>query len=270
MIHINPQTQINLDSIKRQVPHALIISGQVGVGLSEIARTLGHQLRVILPEKNETVDLEKGIISVDIIRRLYDLTKTKTTTPRFIVIDYAERMATQAQNAFLKLLEEPPERTHFILLTHDVDSLLPTILSRSQRLDVRPITRPQSEALLDELNVKDQTKRQQLLFIADGLPAELTRLAGDDKAFEARAGIIRDARAYIQGTPYEVLMTAQKYKDNRETVLVLIEDAMKMLRSSLQNEADQRTLRRIDRLVTIYGRVKQNGNIRLQLGSYVV
>src|SRR5690606_41517756 len=66
-----------------------------------------------------------------IIRRLYDLARTKGSK-KYIIIDYAETMAKPAQNAFLKLLEEPNDQIHFILLSHQPQSLLPTIMSRSE------------------------------------------------------------------------------------------------------------------------------------------
>lgn len=55
------------------------------------------------------------------------------------VIVAADRMQPEAANAFLKTLEEPPERTVFLLLTDQPDSILPTIVSRTQRIDL-PLT----------------------------------------------------------------------------------------------------------------------------------
>lgn len=52
------------------------------------------------------------------------------------VISGADRMQPEAANAFLKTLEEPPPKTLFLMLTDQPDSILPTILSRSQRVDL--------------------------------------------------------------------------------------------------------------------------------------
>ena len=59
------------------------------------------------------------------------------------VITGADRMEPEAANAFLKTLEEPPPRTLFLLLTDAPDAILPTIVSRAQRIDL-----PLSEGLL--------------------------------------------------------------------------------------------------------------------------
>lgn len=60
------------------------------------------------------------------------------------IIQGADRMQPAAANAFLKILEEPPPRTMFLLLTDEPDSILPTIISRCQRIDL-----PRDSGLLE-------------------------------------------------------------------------------------------------------------------------
>ena len=52
------------------------------------------------------------------------------------VISGADRMQVEAANAFLKTLEEPPPKTLFLMMTDQPDAMLPTIISRSQRIDL--------------------------------------------------------------------------------------------------------------------------------------
>jgi len=273
-VFINPLTQKKLDILVRDLPQSIIFTGEHGVGLKAVVSYVTDQLHVkpvyILPEKDEKIDLEKGVITVDVIRRLYASTKTIETAKRVIAIDYAERMGVQAQNAFLKLLEEPGVNTHFILLTHSLTKLLPTILSRVQITEVVPITLNQSNELLDSLKVIDVTKRSQLLFIATGLPAALTRLAGDDKAFAARAQVIRDARTYVQGALYDRLKVALAYKDDREGSLTMLVDAMKLLQTSLKSGNNPEQVKLISALLKAHERIEANGNVRLQLASALV
>lgn len=267
----NPATEQQLESYAHDLPGALLITGEEGIGLSAAAGLVSSGLKTVpytvLPEKDEKVDIEKGTITVDSIRHLYVLTKTIEPNGRIIIIDYAERMAKPAQNAFLKLLEEPNEGTHFILLTHQPGLLLPTILSRSQRLDMRPITQGQSEELLDALKIRDERQKSQLLFIASGFPAELTRLVNDKEYFEYRSGIIKDAREYVTGTAYSRLLIAKKYKDNRSQALTLLADAMKLLQKTLVNGGADTSIATITQLEEVYSRIQGNGNIRLQLAS---
>ena len=271
---IHPETAHQIDVLARQKPHALLITGPYGIGLS----TLAHQIvgeseaRVItvLPEKNDKIDLEKGTLTVESIRALYDATRTKLPEGRVIIIDYAERMAPAAQNAFLKLLEEPSEGTRFILLTHQPELLLPTITSRSQRVDARPVTRMQSEELLDALAVTDATKRAQLLFIAEGLPASLINYVENEDLFSSRASLVKDARSYVTGGAYEKLRIAKKYKDSRADALTLIEDSLKLLRRSVAEKGDTASLRTLSRFEILHKRIAEQGNVRLQLSAAVV
>ena len=271
---IHPVSEATLSLLMKDLPQSLLLVGPVGVGLGAtaqyIARQIGDVSFTVLPEKDDKVNIEKGVISVDSIRRLYQQTRSIQTGKRVIVIDYAERMGTSAQNAFLKLLEEPGEGTYFILVTHSPSRLLPTITSRAQLLELRPITRAQSETLLDALKVNDATKRTQLLFMADGLPAELTRLVSDEAYFESRASIVRDARDILQGTTYKKLVVAQKYKDNREAALTLLIDACSILRRSISAKPQEGLIAQIDALLFAHQQIQANGNIRLCLARLVI
>lgn len=272
--YLNPHTQKIIDTAVKRGSHAIILSGPVGIGLATIAANIARQTKqvyyAVLPEKDEKIDLEKGTITIQSIRKLYDLTKTREPNGRLIVIDYAERMGIPAQNAFLKLLEEPVEGTTFLLLTHVVSNFLPTIISRSQHIEVLPIEASQTEALLDDLKVHDPTKRAQLTFIASGKPAELTRLATNDEYFQNRAQIVKDAREFITGSPYTRLKLAALYKSDRTKALTLLDDAARMVQKSLAEGADPQRIKILERIEQLHKRVSEQGNIRLQLSTAAI
>lgn len=271
---IHPTSEATLSLLMRDLPQSLLLTGSVGVGLGTIAKyiakTVGDVSFTVLPEKDEKVNLEKGVISVDSIRKLYSQTRSVQQGKLVIVIDYAERMAPQAQNAFLKLLEEPGKGTHFILVSHAPSRLLPTITSRTQLLELRPITKIQTIEFLDELKIGEGTKRTQLLFMGEGLPAEITRLVKDDEYFDSRSVIVRDARDILQGTTYKKLLVAHKYKDNREGALLLINDACKILRRSISAKPNDGLISQIDDLLFAQQQIQGNGNIRLCLARLVL
>jgi len=271
---IHPVSKTVLDLLIKDLPQSLMITGPVGVGLgtiaSYIAGIVGDTVLIVQPEKDEKVDLAKGVISVDSIRRLYSQTKSIQTGKLVIVIDYAERMGHQAQNAFLKLLEEPRTGIHFILATHTPLSLLPTVRSRVQLLDLKPLTRSQTDAFIYKLPLIDDTKRSQLLFMADGLPAELHRLAHDETYFNDQIAIVRDARDLLQASTYRKLVIAQKYRDNREGALRLLNDAMAILKKSISDHPTSELISQIEGLLMAYQKIKSNGNIRLCLARLVI
>ena len=271
---INPASEQLLLAIIDNLPQSLIITGAPRLGLSTIARYISELLQItpiiILPEKDEKIDIDKGVISVGLMRRLYNDTRTINNSQRIIIIDYAERMTVQSQNAFLKLLEEPSDNLYFILVTHSTAKLLPTILSRLEKLAIKPITTDQSNILIDSLGVTDKTKRSQLLFMADGLPAELTQLMADDEYFNKRQTMVRDAREIIQANLYQKLLLAHKYKDNRNDALLLIADALNILQNTIIKQPKLETIIYIDKLLKTYQRIEANGNIRLCLAQMVI
>ncbi|MEI7689854.1 MAG: AAA family ATPase [Candidatus Saccharibacteria bacterium] len=271
---LNPASEKTILATVANMPQSLLITGDSGVGLSTAAKYIAQLLNikpiVILPEKDEKIDLDRGMITVDIMRRVFDDTRTKNATDRIVIIDYAERMTTQAQNAFLKLLEEPGQGLHFILVSNTAGKLLPTILSRVKKNELKPINTAQTERLLDDLEIKDATKRSQLMFMASGLPAELTRLATDSEYFDQRSTTVRDARELLQGKLYQKLLIAQKYKDNRGLALKLLLDSTKILQHTITANPQIDTIKHIDIILKTYERIDGGGNIRLCLAAMVV
>jgi len=69
---------------------------------------------------------------------------------RFVIISDAQTMNPEAGNAILKLLEEPPDRTIFILIATQASTLLPTIASRCQHVHFNPVPRKELQRLLLE------------------------------------------------------------------------------------------------------------------------
>jgi len=97
---------------------------------------------------------------------------------RAVVIDAADEMNSNAANAVLKVLEEPPRRALLFLVAHNPDRLLPTIRSRCRRLDLRPLTRQQVTALMGryrpDLKANDV---EALAVLADGSIGRALELA---------------------------------------------------------------------------------------------
>ena len=79
-------------------------------------------------------------IKISAIRDIYQsiISKPNEAKMRAVLIEDAESMNEQAQNAFLKMLEEPPANTFFILIANNINSLLATIVSRCRSIRLQP------------------------------------------------------------------------------------------------------------------------------------
>ncbi len=111
------------------------------------------------PDIIKVVHEKPNVISVDDIRSQVNSTvyvKPYADKRKIYIINEAEKMNPQAQNALLKTLEEPPEYVVIILLTSNMDELLPTILSRCVLLSMRPVRdRDVRKFLMEEEHIPD-------------------------------------------------------------------------------------------------------------------
>lgn len=162
-----------------KVSHAYIISGERNSGKEFIAKIFAAALQC---EKQGTdpcgechsckqagsgnhpdiihVTHEKpGTIGVEDIRRQInqDVSIKPYSSPRKVyIINEGEGMTPQAQNALLKTLEEPPEYAVILILTTNVDALLPTVLSRCVVMHMKPVQDAKvKKFLMEELQIPD-------------------------------------------------------------------------------------------------------------------
>lgn len=89
----------------------------------------------VVHEKPNTIGVEdiRGQINNDVMIKPYSGPK------KIYILNEGEKMTVQAQNALLKTLEEPPAYAIILILTTNADALLPTILSRCVRIDMKPV-----------------------------------------------------------------------------------------------------------------------------------
>ncbi len=95
---------------------------------------------------------------------------------KILIVWGAERMNRDAANKFLKFLEEPPKDTYILLLAESLDDFLPTILSRTQIVEIPPIESLALSKYLKTNSSLDHAQRESLLFKAQGNLRELQKL----------------------------------------------------------------------------------------------
>ncbi len=272
MLRLHPTAKKFTQTYAQSLPHALLVVGRQGNGLFTFANHLATQsgtiLTIVSPIQKTSTSVP--LIPVERIRELYNETKAQLRSPHFVIIDDADAMNAAAQNALLKLLEEPNDSIHFILTSHKPDVLLPTIRSRSQRFDVPAISELDSKKLLTSLGVTDELDIKRLLYIASGQPAELARLTSNKKTFKELSEQVAIARQFIEGDTYQRIVLVQSLKDDRAGAIKLIELILLLLRRSLRSSSGSSSVKLISNLVDASEAIRANGNIRIQLMRAVV
>ena len=151
-------------------------------------------------------------ISVDDIRNMNHSVQIKPYSSKYkvFVVDEAEKMNVQAQNALLKTIEEPPAYAVILLLTTKADAFLPTILSRSIRLDLKPVSDSvMREHLMKNYGIPDYEADACVAF-AQGNVGKAIALAGS-KDFAALKSSVVDLVKRIDNTDlYELESTAEQ------------------------------------------------------------
>lgn len=140
--------------------------------------------RLLAPEQDSDEESEspttkkttkKSQISVVQVRELANfltLSSHQSDGLRIVLIHPAEALNAASANGLLKMLEEPPAGVIFILVTHQLNRLLPTIISRCQKIDM-PM--PSRDAALAWLNGQDREDAERLLDYAGGAPLNAIR-----------------------------------------------------------------------------------------------
>jgi DNA polymerase III subunit delta' len=122
----------------------------------------------------------RAVITIDEIRALQPVLQQRPSLSdwRVIIVDSADELNPQAANALLKNLEEPHDKTLFLLVSHAPGRLLPTIRSRCRTLRFARLTDAQVDRILareaDDLNDED---RETLVRLAAGAPGRALRFA---------------------------------------------------------------------------------------------
>lgn len=216
--------------------------------VARIAQKVGTTVFVIEPELVDSVMKNAGNatfknaivvepeggkkITIEQVRNVIAMTQNRQTRDQFFVFKRAEMLGEEAENAMLKLLEEPRDKYHFVLFTEHPEMLLSTILSRSEIYYLR------KEHRLDcppgvEKDVLAMAKRL------------LTLSRGND---------------YVQFAD-----ELHKKKDERGFALAVLETAIELAFKSFLMTEKRQFLKKIPQMIEAYDRIKSNGNVRLHL-----
>ena len=177
-------------ALKKGLDHAILLSGPTGTGKTTLMRILRREIKCSDNDYSEinTSDF-KGIDTIRDLRRTINLQPFGGET-KVVGIDECHKLTNDAQNAILKLLEDPPDHAYFILGTTDPHKLLKALIGRCTEYKLNPI---QSECLMDLMRVI--CKREKFA-VSDGLLEDIAEIA---EGSARKALVILDAVSKEEG-----------------------------------------------------------------------
>lgn len=138
------------------------------------------------------------VISVYTVRAMIERMQMSSMSGewRVVLIDSVDELNTAASNAILKLLEEPPAKTLFLLVTHQLANVLPTVRSRARVEKMRPLTVSQLRELCTKF-IPDADVSTSTLKLANGSFGRIAALksSGGDAIYDSLIELLNNPRA---------------------------------------------------------------------------
>ena len=232
-----------------RIPHALLLEGNDGTGRHTLARYIASaaictgnerpcgecrdchlfsvgshpDVRVITPQKSQ--------FSVDEIRALrQDAFTVPALAPRKVyILEKCETMNAPAQNAFLKVLEEPPAGVVFILLTLSAEKMLTTVRSRCITLSLCEPTKDEArEYISSTTDYADDEITSALERTKNNVGRALTVLRGEEK--NSYAVTAAELIAMINGkSEYDMLLKLHSYVRDRRAAAAIFDELLERI-----------------------------------------
>lgn len=244
---LHQRTAEELTRLTSDTPHAIMLTGGDHSGKVHIAKAVAGEILSADPEKHPHfmhIHPEKNTVTIDQIRELQAFVKLRTTGKgrirRIVLLQDAHFMTAEAQNAILKILEEPPADTVLMLTVRGDTTLRPTIYSRTQNIFIRPITKQQAHSYGGDRHTAAEVDRAFML--SKGNPSLFIALMeGSDQHEMAVA--ITEAKTLLAASTFERLAKVDALSKDKERTANLFAALKRIAQAALKSTADRQDVK---------------------------
>ena len=232
-----------------RLAQAYLFTGPQGVGKSMLARTLAGAVncrgeeppcgecpqcpRILQGIHSDVTELSLGAgereLSIEAVRELQHSLHLRPFEGRMrvAIIQEAEHLSTEAANALLKVLEEPPPESMLILTSAAEDSILPTLRSRCQRIALDPVPTAPLVRAMEEQHGLNAADARRIAAYAQGCPGRALGALERPEVFEQLEERFQTLRSLLEGDTAARLQlagsTGPQQESQREALQALLQ-----------------------------------------------
>ncbi|PIQ78366.1 hypothetical protein COV82_01225 [Candidatus Peregrinibacteria bacterium CG11_big_fil_rev_8_21_14_0_20_46_8] len=232
----------------------------------------GHPDTIEFKDTGETLKIES-------VRTLIErLSLTSQSNYKIVLMESIDRLTLDAANALLKILEEPPPKTLFILTAESLRRVLPTIVSRVRRITFTMPPQEKVKTALDTMFPEiDSELRANALFLSQGRSGHAIQLLQNPEALQELLDMYRHIQFLDENASIATRMNTvqdlvkEKETNKLETFLPLCAHYFRQKMLSTKNSAVQlKTIAILKQLDSITELMQRNVNTRLLLEHFML
>ncbi|MCK9186525.1 AAA family ATPase [Candidatus Gracilibacteria bacterium] len=288
--HEKQLKMIESDILNGSIFHAYLLAGPNSVGKNTVAKKMAGILQCsndfchacptcLQVEKGvhlDTIEMidDKESIGIDDIRKIIErCNMTCQANYKIFLIQTVERMTVAAANSFLKVLEEPPQRTIFILTTNNIRAVLPTVVSRVRVVNFAAVSAGYLEKKLRELypeNDEETIKKVSLFSL--GKTGKAVNLMENPSELANYIKVYNDVMFFLEHRNItDRFSYVNEFAEDEGKLETFVSILYNVLRSKILDGQDAEehidTVLKIDEAMTL---IKKNVNLKLVLENLML